>query len=108
VLEGLKDPLRHLVRNAVDHGASRAAAAPRGRQAGGTRAWWVRPCCAGPRRGDRAPNDGRGINLDALRQQARKKGLPDMPDERELARLIFLPGSPPSAHQGTSRPRASG
>jgi two-component system chemotaxis sensor kinase CheA len=37
-------------------------------------------------------DDGRGFDLEGLRQQARKRGLPVPADERELARLAFLPG----------------
>jgi len=91
VLEGLKDPLRHLVRNAVDHGAEPA---DQRRQAG-------KPCqtritVAAVLRGSQVEvivvDDGRGIDLDGLRQQLQRKGLPEPLDERELARSIFLPG----------------
>ena len=91
VLEGLKDPLRHLVRNAVDHGAE----APEERREAGkpsrmhlTVAATVRGAAVEAVVAD----DGRGIDLAALRQQVRKKGLPEPADEGELARVIFLPG----------------
>jgi two-component system chemotaxis sensor kinase CheA len=91
VLEGLKDPLRHLVRNAVDHGvespAERRAAGkpPRGqvRVAAVLRGAVVEVVVA---------DDGRGLDLEALRRQARKHGLPESADERELARLVFVAG----------------
>ena len=91
VLEGLKDPLRHLVRNAVDHGAE----PPEARLADG-KSRRARLTVAAVLRGATVEvvvsDDGRGINLDALRQQARKKRLPEPADDRELARIIFLPG----------------
>ena len=37
-------------------------------------------------------DDGRGIDLEALRNQVRLKDLPEPADERELARLVFEPG----------------
>ena len=91
VLEGLKDPLRHLVRNAVAHGAE----LPQERRARGkpTRA---RVTVAAILRGSQVEvvvaDDGGGLDLEALRQQVRKKKLPEPADDRELARLIFLPG----------------
>ena len=91
VLEGLKDPLRHLVRNAVDHGAEPATA----RVAAG-KPRHTRLVVAAVLRGATVEvtvsDDGRGVNLDALRQQARKRGLVEPMDDRELARLIFQPG----------------
>jgi two-component system chemotaxis sensor kinase CheA len=37
-------------------------------------------------------DDGRGFNLDRIREKIRQKGLPEPQDERELARTVFLPG----------------
>ena len=91
VLEGLKDPLRHLVRNAVDHGAE----APEERRAAGKPSR-MRLTVAAAVRGAEVEvvvaDDGRGLNLSALRQQVRKKGLPEPADDRELAHVIFQPG----------------
>ncbi|MBV9125949.1 MAG: Hpt domain-containing protein, partial [Planctomycetes bacterium] len=91
VLEGLKDPLRHLVRNAVDHGAE----TPEKRQAAG-KSPQARITVAAILRGAQVEvvvaDDGKGIDLEALREQARKRRIPEPPDERELARIIFLPG----------------
>jgi two-component system chemotaxis sensor kinase CheA len=91
VLEGLKDPLLHLVRNAVDHGAE---AAPARRSAGkGPR---TRVRVAAVLRGAQVEvavaDDGRGLNLPALRAAAQQRGLPAPDDERELARLVFVAG----------------
>jgi two-component system, chemotaxis family, sensor kinase CheA len=91
VLEGLKDPLRHLVRNAVAH----AAEPPEERRACG-KPTQARITVAATLRGSQVEvvvaDDGRGLDLDALRQQVRKKKLAEPADDRELARLIFLPG----------------
>jgi two-component system, chemotaxis family, sensor kinase CheA len=91
VLEGLKDPLRHLVRNAVAHGAE----PPEERRAAG-KPPRVRLTVAAILRGSQVEvvvaDDGRGLDLEALRQQVRKKKLPEPADDRELARHIFLPG----------------
>jgi two-component system chemotaxis sensor kinase CheA len=91
VLEGLKDPLRHLVRNAVDHGIEPAA-----ERRGAGKPPQARVTVEAVLRGGHVEvvvaDDGRGINLDALRQQARKRKLAEPADDRELARLIYLPG----------------
>jgi two-component system chemotaxis sensor kinase CheA len=91
VLEGLKDPLRHLVRNAVDHGGEPPEAR---RAAGKPSATRVR--VAAVLRGSQVEvvvsDDGRGLDLEALRRQLRKRHLPELSDERELARAVFLPG----------------
>jgi two-component system chemotaxis sensor kinase CheA len=91
VLEGLKDPLRHLVRNAVDHGAEppderrRAGKPPQARLT-------VTAILRGAHVEVGVSDDGRGLDLDALRQQLRRRGLPEPADEGGLARAIFLPG----------------
>lgn len=91
VLEGLKDPLLHLVRNAVDHGAELPATRlERGKS----------PCArivvSAALRGHQVEivvsDDGQGIDLAALREQVRRKGLPEPVDDRELTRVIFQPG----------------
>jgi two-component system chemotaxis sensor kinase CheA len=94
ILEGLKDPLRHLVRNAVDHGIELPAA----RQQAGKN-----PCgrivVTAALRGSQVEvavqDDGRGLNLDALRELARRRrigGETAVLTEQELVNLIFLPG----------------
>jgi len=87
ILEGLRDPLYHLVRNAVDHGIE----TPDQRQAAGKLAQG-RITLAAALRGTQVEvvvaDDGRGLDLEAVRQQ----GLGEPPDERDLASCIFLPG----------------
>jgi two-component system chemotaxis sensor kinase CheA len=91
VHEGLKDPLRHLVRNAIDHGAE----PPAERQAAGKPAR-ARITVAAVLRGSQVEvtvaDDGRGIDLEGLRRQADKRGVEVPRDAEELARLVFRPG----------------
>ena len=91
ILEGLRDPLYHLVRNAVDHGIE----TPDQRQAAGKLAQG-RITLAAALRGTQVEvvvaDDGRGLDLEAVRQQVRQQGLGEPPDERDLATCIFLPG----------------
>jgi two-component system chemotaxis sensor kinase CheA len=91
ILAGLRDPLLHLVRNAVDHGieppAERRA---RGKPSRGR----ITIAAALAREGVEVTvaDDGRGIDLAAVRDQAQRRG-PEVPgDDRELARLVFSPG----------------
>ena len=96
VLESLKAPLLHLVRNAVDHGIER----PDERQAAG-KPVRATVTVSAALRGDRVEvvvaDDGRGFDLDRIRAKLRAKGISVPEDERELARLAFLPGISPSA-----------
>jgi len=91
VLEALKDPLRHLVHNAVDHGiespARRAEAGkpPRGRIT-------VSASLRGSQVEVVVADDGLGLDLDRLRDHARRRGIDEPADPRELERIIFLPG----------------
>lgn len=91
VLEGLKDPLVHLVRNAVDHGIELPAA----RSASGKPARGRVEISATLRGAEvlvTVTDDGRGLDIDAIAERASDKGMvvPSSPDA--LARLIFLPG----------------
>src|SRR5262249_49074620 len=78
-------------RNAVDHGAE----TPAERRAAG-KPPAVRITIAAKLRGAQVAvtvaDDGRGIDLGALRRQLRKRGLQEPTDDRELARAVFLPG----------------
>ncbi len=91
ILEGLKDPLRHLVRNALDHGVE----LPADRQnAGKPRQGTITVAAAlrGAQVEVNVRDDGRGLDLEAIRAQARRRKIDEPADERELARLIFQPG----------------
>ncbi len=94
LLQGLLDPLGHLLRNAVDHGiedAERRLAA--GKPEAGRIRLQVR------RDGNTielvCEDDGRGLDLDAVRRRAVERGLLEAdatPDDQALARLVLLPG----------------
>jgi two-component system chemotaxis sensor kinase CheA len=90
IIEGIKDSLLHLVRNAVDHGieppAERVAAdkAIRGRitLSAGLRNGRVEIIVA---------DDGRGLDIAAIHAQARKRNLPVSDDDRDAMQLVFAP-----------------
>jgi two-component system, chemotaxis family, sensor kinase CheA len=95
-LELMKDPLTHLLRNAVDHGIE----PPEERLAAGKPRHGTIRLCAEQRGSNlvlTVSDDGRGINLDAVRRAAMKQGLVPsemMTDlsEREVIDLIFHSG----------------
>jgi two-component system chemotaxis sensor kinase CheA len=91
VLEGLRDPLNHLVRNAVDHGIE----LPEVRRAAG-KAEGGRVTVAAALRGTQVEvvvtDDGKGLDLDAVRAEARARGLGEASDAATLTDLVFLPG----------------
>jgi two-component system chemotaxis sensor kinase CheA len=96
ILEEMKDPLMHMLRNAIDHGIEPPA---------------EREACGKPREGRltlralqtavsviiELEDDGRGLDLDAIRRAAlkrqllREEELAQMPEER-VRSLIFAPG----------------
>lgn len=89
MIERLRDPLVQLVRNAVDHGieppAERVQA---GKPANGTVQLSVML-----REGEvsvSVRDDGRGLDLEALRRRVRERGL--SVDEAALPQAVFLPG----------------
>ena len=88
VLEGLKDPLLHLVRNAVDHGIE----APEKRTTLGKPATGVIAISAELRGAEVeivVSDDGGGVDLDRVREKIRQKGLPEPVDEAGLLRMLF-------------------
>ena len=96
ILEAIKDPLTHLVRNAVDHGIE----APEKRVASGKSAdglVQLRAYHEGGQVNIEISDDGAGLDTDKIRKKAQQRGLlrPDQASrltEREAANLIFLPG----------------
>ena len=91
VLEGLKDPLLHLARNAVTHGIE----PPEARQAAGKTAAGRVTVSVAVRGADVdvvVADDGAGIDCASIRHQAVSRGLHAPRDDRELAALVFLPG----------------
>ncbi|MDA0588117.1 MAG: hybrid sensor histidine kinase/response regulator [Planctomycetota bacterium] len=91
VLSGLADPLMHLVRNAVDHGIE----APDDRQSAGKTSE-ARLTVSASLRGSQiqvvVSDDGRGLNLEKIRDRVRTRGLPEPADDHEVVNCIFLPG----------------
>lgn len=91
ILSQLSDPLLHLVRNAVDHGIEPPADRER---AGKPRIGRValRAELKGPGVEIVVEDDGRGIDVEAVREQARRRGIAPSDDPDVAARLVFVPG----------------
>jgi two-component system chemotaxis sensor kinase CheA len=96
IIEAIKDPLTHLVRNSMDHGIE----APETRKRTGkdpTGILTMRAFHEGGQVNIEISDDGAGLNGDRIRQKAIERGLIStqqatrMPD-RDVFNLIFLPG----------------
>ena len=96
IIEAIKDPLTHIVRNACDHGLEtpeeriRAGKPPVGRIT-------LRAYHEGGQVNIEISDDGRGIDPERVKAKAVQKGLvrPEQAErmsERELVNLLFLPG----------------
>lgn len=91
VLEGLRDPLLHLIRNAVDHGLESPAERSRfGKNPTGQ--VLIKVAVRGSQVDISVSDDGRGLDRDAVRAKVIARHLPEPRDEQELLRCIFLPG----------------
>lgn len=96
ILDALAEPLTHLVRNAVDHGIEPASERlSAGKQARGTVS--LNAYHQGAQVVIEVHDDGRGIDLDLIREQAVRNALikPEDADrltEPDLLNLIFEPG----------------
>lgn len=96
ILEAIKDPLTHIVRNAVDHGIERPEdRAARGKPRTGTLT--LRAFHEGGQVNIEVSDDGAGLRLDAIRSKAIERNL--ITAERaarltshELTQLVFEPG----------------
>ena len=96
IIESIKDPLTHLVRNAVDHGVEM----PEKRQASGKSPeghLLLRAFHEGGQVNIEISDDGAGIDLERVKQKALEKGLIASDQaarlsDRELLNLLFLPG----------------
>jgi two-component system chemotaxis sensor kinase CheA len=95
IIEAIKDPLTHLVRNSMDHGIEEPEARRRaGKDATGVLR--LRAFHEGGQVNIEINDDGAGLNADRIRQKAIERGLisaqaAGMPD-RDVFNLIFLPG----------------
>lgn len=96
VLEAIKDPLTHILRNAVDHGIE----SPEARLAAGKKAVGTILVHATHESGKvviEISDDGAGIDTRRVAKKAVERGLvagetAQSMSEQELARMIFLPG----------------
>ena len=96
IIEAIKDPLTHLVRNAVDHGFE----TPEARQQAGKEAAGrlkLRAYHEGGQVNIEISDDGAGLNADRIRKKAVERGLITAEQAARLAEgdvfnLIFLPG----------------
>jgi two-component system, chemotaxis family, sensor kinase CheA len=96
ILEAMKGPLTHILRNSIDHGIESSGVR---KQAGKTPAGHVRLNAS--QQGGRVyleiGDDGAGLDLDRVQKRALDRGLitPEQAanlSERELANLVFAPG----------------
>jgi len=96
IIEAIKDPLTHLVRNAIDHGIEtpevRAAC---GKPAEGR--LLLRAFHEGGQVNIEIIDDGGGINPERIKQKAIERGMITQPDaarmsDREILHMVFMPG----------------
>ena len=112
IIEAIKDPLTHIVRNAVDHGIEE----PEVRVAAGKPeegVVLVRAYHEGGRVTIEVSDDGAGIDLDAVRAKAVELAsmapeLAKRMSEREAIELLFLPGFSTADHVTTVSGRGVG
>lgn len=96
IIEDMKDPLLHLLRNAVDHGIE----TPAERQEKGKNPIgkiWLKATSTGSNVVIEVGDDGRGLDLEKIRQTALKRKLYTAEQlaqmtPQQLRNLIFLPG----------------
>jgi two-component system chemotaxis sensor kinase CheA len=96
ILEEIKDSLLHLVRNAIDHGIE----TPSERQALGkptTAKIWLKGYQTDNKIVIEVADDGRGLDLEKIKQTALKRGLYDSEElagmsPSQIHSLIFVPG----------------
>jgi len=96
IIEAIKDPLTHAVRNAVDHGiedpVTRLAA---GKPEGGRVI--LRAFHEGGQVNIEVSDDGRGLDVERIRRRAIERGLVSSDraarmSDREVAHMVFMPG----------------
>ena len=93
VIEKMRDPLTHMIRNCLDHGIER----PTARLAAGKPPCGLVKLDARHVAGAiliRVSDDGGGLDRAAIERRARERGLadPERLGERDLQRLVFQPG----------------
>jgi two-component system chemotaxis sensor kinase CheA len=96
IIESIKDPLTHLVRNTVDHGIEKPSVrVANGKPSEGCLT--LRAFHEGGQVNIEISDDGAGLNLNRIKEKALEKNLITAEvaarlTEREIAQLIFLPG----------------
>ncbi|HEX7377022.1 MAG TPA: chemotaxis protein CheW [Pirellulales bacterium] len=96
IVEAIKDPLTHLVRNSIDHGIEPPTVrAQKGKPVEGR--LLLRAYHEGGQVNIEITDDGAGLNLDRIRQKAVERGLISTEQaarlsDRDAAQLIFAPG----------------
>jgi two-component system chemotaxis sensor kinase CheA len=96
IIEAIKDPLTHLVRNSIDHGIEAPAVRrDRGKEACGC--LLLRAFHEGGQVNIEITDDGAGLNSERIRNKAIERGLisaqqAERMPERDIFNLIFLPG----------------
>ena len=96
IIEAIKDPLTHLVRNTVDHGIEKPTVrVEKGKPMEGC--LFLRAFHEGGQVNIEISDDGAGLNLERIKEKAVEKGLITQEQasrlqDREVGQLIFLPG----------------
>jgi two-component system, chemotaxis family, sensor kinase CheA len=96
IIEAIKDPLTHIIRNSIDHGIeSPDRRSAKGKSAEGR--LLLRAFHEGGQVNVEIRDDGAGINVDRCKQKALEKGLITAEQaakmsDREAWNLVFLPG----------------
>jgi two-component system chemotaxis sensor kinase CheA len=96
IIEAIKDPLTHIVRNSIDHGIE----TPEARRAAGKHeegVLFLRAYHEGGQVNIEITDDGAGIDLERVKNKAVERGLVSAEQaarmgDREAVNLIFLPG----------------
>jgi chemotaxis protein histidine kinase CheA len=94
IMEGLQDPLMHLLRNSIDHGIEEPAIRE---QSGKPRHGRIllKAYCAGAHVYLEIQDDGKGMDINKIRSTAIRQKLiseSDVLSDKELLQLVFLPG----------------
>ena len=94
IMEGLSDPIMHLLRNSIDHGIENPEVRVKsGKPRQGKIV--LKAYCAGTNVFVEIQDDGKGIDPEKIRKKAIEKGIirnEDILNDKEIINLIFLPG----------------
>jgi len=94
IMEGLADPVMHLLRNSIDHGIEDPDTREKaGKPRNGTILF--KAYCSGTNVFIEIKDDGKGMDPEKIREKAIQKGIinkDEVLSEKEIFNLIFLPG----------------